>query len=797
MSSARQASSQPGDTSLAVVPTHTVGRVKSRTSGVVPTFRNTEVCPLAPEDRIGEKSLTGAQSNRMLENMAPVATHLFVRRPSNRTDRTASRSEAAAINSAPRPGFVARASLVQGLVEASEAKLVVIVAPPGYGKSTLLSQWAEHEERRFVRMALSDQAVGRSGTIVTERSVLATASALGAEAGRFVLVLDDAHLIPDDVLRRVVDELMPQLTEGSTLAIASRTEPALQLGRLRAHQRLVEVRVDDLAMTPAEAATLLRGAGLELEFSAVQTLVRRSEGWPAALYLAAVSARGQDDAAAALAQLRGDDHGLAEYFRDEVLSALPQDLMDFAVRTSVLDELSAPACDHIVGHRGSGLVLSELVQASPLLQPLDRAHERYRWHRLIHDALRAQLRRTDRFTPAVLHARASSWYELRRDIEHAIDHAVAAHDCVRSGDLLWGAVLEYFTQGRNAIIQGWLAHFSPEELACYPPLALAAAYSFLAAGDAAQARHYAVAVAAAIDRDADGGRAAPLAAGLAGLEAMVAAGGVGGMAAASARACALEPCDGAWRPIFLFLHGTALHLGGDWEAGGRMLEEAADLSAARVPTVMSMCLAQAAMVAIEQRDWETASDLTDRAAEVIEEHGLTDYPICALAFAAAAAVRARDGRADEAKHDLRRGLELLATLGDFIPWYGAEARILLAHASLWLADVVGARTLLAEASRLARRTRGAVIFQQWFDGAWSYMDGLAETRLAGPSSLTIAELRILRFLPSHRSFREIAAQLGVSSNTVKTQAHAVYRKLGAASRSEAVGRALDAGLLGQ
>jgi LuxR family maltose regulon positive regulatory protein len=142
-------------------------------------------------------------------------------------------------------------------------------------------------------------------------------------------------------------------------------------------------------------------------------------------------------------------------------------------------------------------------------------------------------------------------------------------------------------------------------------------------------------------------------------------------------------------------------------------------------------------------------------------------------------------------------VDLLAALGDFLPWYGAEARILLAHASLWLADLVGARTLLAEASRLARRTAGAVIFARWFDDAWSYMDTLAETSLGGPSSLTIAELRILRFLPSHRSFREIAEQLGVSANTVKTQAHAVYRKLGAASRSEAVTRAAEAGLLGQ
>jgi LuxR family maltose regulon positive regulatory protein len=269
------------------------------------------------------------------------------------------------------------------------------------------------------------------------------------------------------------------------------------------------------------------------------------------------------------------------------------------------------------------------------------------------------------------------------------------------------------------------------------------------------------------------------------------------MTNAAARACELEPRDSAWYPIYLFLYGTALHLGGDGAAGERLLAEAADLSAAAAPSVMSMCLAQAAVIAIERREWDVAADLTDRADKVIEERGLADYPICALAFAACAASRAHSGRSDEAKLDLRRAIELLTTLGDFVPWYGAESRILLAHASLWLADVTGARTLLAEASRLARRTQGAVIFQEWFDAAWSYIDSIAETRLAGPSALTIAELRILRFLPSHRSFREIAAQLGVSANTVKTQAHSVYRKLGAASRSEAVARAMDAGLLGQ
>ena len=171
--------------------------------------------------------------------------------------------------------------------------------------------------------------------------------------------------------------------------------------------------------------------------------------------------------------------------------------------------------------------------------------------------------------------------------------------------------------------------------------------------------------------------------------------------------------------------------------------------------------------------------------------------MAALTFAACAASRAHEGRSDEAKTALRTGIDLLTSLGDWIPWYGAQARILLAHASLWLADIVGARSLLAEASRLSRRTIDATIFASWFEEAWAHMDELAEASLAGPSSLTIAELRVLRFLPSHRSFREIADQLGVSANTVKTQAHAVYRKLGVASRSEAVTQATAAGLLGQ
>jgi LuxR family transcriptional regulator, maltose regulon positive regulatory protein len=735
-----------------------------------------------------------------LLQMAPAATAPVARRrPAAKTApaRALVGRELPAQEAAVRAGFVSRGSLVRTLVGAPGARLVVVVAPPGYGKSSLLREWAGRDKRRFLWLALANPDAREFDPGATKDAVRATIQSLQAEGFEFVLVLDDAHLTPPELLREIVDEALREMREGCSLALASQTEPALPLGRLRAKRMLLEIRVDDLAMSSADASVLLRRSGLELDFTSVQTLVRRTEGWPAALYLAALSLREQAEVSSAVTELRGDDHHLAEYFRDEIFSRLSDDLAEFAVRTSVLDELAGPQCDAVLGREGSALVLTELENATPLLRPVDPAHERYRWHTLVRDLLRSQLRRKEPGLARVLHLRASAWFQGQQETDRAIAHAVRARDVVLTGDLLWAAIVAYVTQGQNEMVQGWLGQFSREELAGYPPLALAAAYSFLAAGDAAEARHCAVTVAAAVER----GPAAPatpsLTAALAGIEAMVAPAGVPGMASAAARACVLEPPGSPWCPIYLFLHGTALHLAGDRAAGERLLADAADLSAAAAPSVMSMCLAQAAMIAIEQRDWDAASDLTDRADKVIQARGLSEYPVCALAFAAAAAVRAHDGRADEAKQDLRRGVELLTTLGDFIPWYGAEARILLAHASLWLADVTGARTLLAEASRLARRTPGAVIFQQWFDDAWSHMDEMAETRLAGPSALTIAELRILRFLPSHRSFREIAAQLGVSANTVKTQAHAVYRKLGAASRSEAVARALDSGLLGQ
>jgi LuxR family maltose regulon positive regulatory protein len=396
----------------------------------------------------------------------------------------------------------------------------------------------------------------------------------------------------------------------------------------------------------------------------------------------------------------------------------------------------------------------------------------------------------------VLRLRAGSWYSSHGETRRAIAQTAAAGDATLTGELLWRNALRYLTCGQNDLVREWLGNFCSERIASSPPLALSASLSALMAGDVQDAQHWSLAAAAALDRERAGRDHDSLATGLAVVEAVSAHEGARRMGELARSAVRSERGDSPWRPVCVLLGAIASYLQGDRDAAEPLLDEAIMLSGNRSPILTSLGLAQRAMIAIEREDWELAAELTDRAMVVVEEWDLTTVPLSALAFAAAAASRAHDGRIDEAKRDLRHGVDLLTALGDFVAWYGAQARILLAYASLWLADTVGARTLLAEASRFARKTAGATIFSSWFDRAWAYLDTLAETSLAGPSSLTIAELRILRFLPSHRSFREIAAQLGVSANTVKTQAHAVYRKLGAASRSEAVAIAIDAGLLG-
>lgn len=681
--------------------------------------------------------------------------------------------------------FVHRPALVDHLTAGPEAALVVIVAPSGYGKSSLLADWALVDGRRFVWLV-----PGRPGRFGERRSGLeAVAAAQDSENAGCVFVLDDAHRLNPEVLHRLVCEVLSALHAGSTLVLASRRELELPLALLQTHRAVIELRARDLALAEPEASQLLQNAGLDIAPDNMPALLDRTEGWPAALYLAALGTSADDPAP------RGAT--LTQYVSDEVLAAVPEHLLSVARRTSILEDLSGAACDAVLVRRGCSRDLVALAHNLPLLRALDAEGTRYRWHPLIRDSLLRELRVVEPELELGLHQRASDWYLTCGDVDRAVDHACAAGDVERAGALLWPMIPAYLADGRRTVTQTWLSRLREDQIAGSAELAASAAHCALAGGELDAARRWRLHATAALDRAEDGRHAAPgLSAGLTVIDAAGATSGVAQMRASADEACRSEPADSLWRPWCRALSGVASYLAGDLDAADETLDDAVALAGGAVPAVAALSLSQRAMIGVHREQWELAADHALRALEVVHAHGLADDIIAGFVLAATAATSAQAGRSDIAKRDVRASLDVLAASDDSIAWLGAEARILLACARLSLADVVGARTLLAQASRLARRTRGASVFEHWFNTAWSHMDTIAEATLAGPSALTIAELRILRFLPSHLSFREIAGRLGVSPNTVKTQAHGVYRKLGAASRSEAVARAQEAGLLG-
>jgi LuxR family maltose regulon positive regulatory protein len=347
---------------------------------------------------------------------------------------------------------------------------------------------------------------------------------------------------------------------------------------------------------------------------------------------------------------------------------------------------------------------------------------------------------------------------------------------------------------REELVLGWLGAFTEAEIAGDPALSLFEAHRHLSAGDLPQAEYWAAAAAASLSDSKQPPEVDSLRAGVLLIESVLAREGIVRMGEDATRAFELESEHSPWRAVCRLYQGISSHLTGEPVRARDLLDDGVHRSA-KMPGVESLCHAQLAIIALGEDDWELADERSLQATALIERHDLAETPAAALVFAVAALVRAQLGRADGAKELVRQATRLLRSSDHYAPWYGEETRIMLARAAARLTDMRRARTLLAEASRAARRVPDAPVLNAWLDEALGELDSGAAAALEGSSLLTLAELRILRFLPTHLSFREIGDRLHVSTNTVKSQAHAVYRKLDASSRSEAVARASSVGLI--
>lgn len=421
-----------------------------------------------------------------------------------------------------RRGLVSRSRLGERLSRGSASKLLLVSAPAGFGKTTLLAEWLAAgptrtddgltEERAVAWLSLdpgdNDPAsfwtylvaalrtatpeVGTSELALLQgtqpppiHSLLTTLlNDLGTLSNDVVLVLDDYHLVEarevQDDMAFLLDHAPPQLH----LVIASRSDPAMPLARLRARGELVDIRAVDLRFTPDEAATYLNGVmGLTLTAGDVAALEGRTEGWIAALQLAALSLQGRDDAAGFIAGFAGDDRYIVDYLAEEVLQRQPEQVQAFLLQTSILGRLNGPSCDAVTGQGGGKSMLEALDRGNLFLVPLDDRRQWYRYHHLFADVLRARLSEEQPDLIRELHQRASDWYEQNAERAAAIRHALAAEDLQRAADLMERAMPAMSRERQEARMLGWLETLPDEVVRARPVLSNAYAGALLSTGE--------------------------------------------------------------------------------------------------------------------------------------------------------------------------------------------------------------------------------------------------------------------------------------------------------------------------
>jgi LuxR family transcriptional regulator, maltose regulon positive regulatory protein len=721
-----------------------------------------------------------------------------------------------------RPGTVAKEDAI-GRLCASTLPFATVVAPAGYGKTTLLAKWAEADPRRFAWVALDGrdddalvflryiaaaihgvepipaevfEALSGPGGSTWSNRVPRVGSALGALGAPLVLVLDDLHALANPSCLDVLAGLFEYVPAGSQIAVASREDAALPLARWRAQGLVHEIGVGDLRLDEPEAKLLLEAAGVELDADELSELTERTEGWPAGLYLAALSMQAGAPSPASAAGFSGGDRFVSEYFRFELLSRLPDAEAQFLKYTSVLDRMCGGLCDAVLETTRSADTLEALERRNCFVVPLDRRGEWYRYHHLFGELLRKEIEHSEPEILPELNRRAMAWCIAKGFTEAAVVYGHAAGETDAIAGLVDGLALPVHYDGRLETLEEWLGWFDDDDLKRYPALAVEAAWVRALTGRPADAEQWLGLAEGATST-------IPLSDGSATIEPWVATLRAGMMPDGVERALTdadlalhqLSP-DSGWRPAALVLRGTAHELLGATDRATQDLTAAVQAGlASGAAEIAILAHAQLALVAASQGAWGEAGHRARAAQALVEERGLGDYSTSALAYVATARVALHEARPDDARAALTRAHRLRPLLDHGLPWLTIQVGLELTRAHLALAEAGAARTVLTETERVlelrphmgsladeARELGVRVAATSGSGGAWAM-------------SLTGAELRLLPYLATHLMFPEIASRLFISRNTVKSEAVSIYRKLGVSSRSEAVERAVEVGLL--
>jgi LuxR family maltose regulon positive regulatory protein len=476
---------------------------------------------------------------------------------------------------------------------------------------------------------------------------------------------------------------------------------------------------------------------------------------------------------------------------------LPEDTQRFLRRTAVLDQLCGPLCDALLEGAGATGLLRDLEATNMFLIPMDRRREWYRYHALFREFLLAELERVEPDVIMKLHLRAADWYESNGSSVTALEHLLHTSERDRSVRLMTALTFPTYQAGQISTLQRWLSTVGEAAVEAYPPLAVLAGWVATLSGQTADAQRWGSIIdAASYDLTPEDGTASFDSARAMLRSIMCPAGPQQAMADATL-AVTEEPAWSPWRDQALTLSAEAHLLVGDVEEAVAQFAESSSVAAATGDTDATILSeSELALLAMDRGRWAEATEHEDRALAAIEGTGMHDYATSVLAFAGAARLAVHRGDLKEAGRRLTQAMRGRPSLTFVLPYLAVRVRLQLAKVYFAMADAATARHLLREIDDIElRRPELGTLAEEVSE----FRDLLAsDTHVEGASGppLTSAELRLLPYLQTHLTLREIGERLFVSRNTVSSEVSSIYRKLGVSSRGAAVEQATMIGLLG-
>lgn len=729
---------------------------------------------------------------------------------------------------AGQSALVSRRRLTNLVTAGSHSELTVVSGPAGSGKTSLLADWArlQSNEVGWLKLDRHDNDptqfwIGFLGAIasvesdgfVDEAGELAKLArsdqrlflshmgdVLARSHARTTVILDDLHELRDETIHAGLGLICDRLGHCLRLIVASRTTPPLGLARRRARRQLTEVRFEDLRFTLEEGSRLVENVALgAIDDAVMSQLLHTADGWAAAIYVAAIGLDANPNASSTSGPT---GRHLSDYLLEEVLGREPEHRRRFLLETSILDRLTPARCNAVTGRHDSSEVLRDLERSNQFISRVGADTGWFSYHALLRDLLLAELMLEPQNGIAELHRRASENAEAEDDRAAAIQHAISAGDLGRASGLISSSWIDFTNRGLFTTVMTWLDDWRRAELqqpgrSLDPTIFIVGSWMALHTGRLGEVEQW-------LSRAEASGFDGPLPDGTSCVEAAVAIvrsshrrriGTVTEALAASAQAMQLESdASSRWRAVACVGHGSALYWSLEFDEAADCFHEArtvAQATSLRVPMVIS--LGYQALIHIHNGAVAAARETASAGVGLASDAQLTGYDQAAPAFLAEGLCHLDAIELDEAEQSLHRALHLAGQGGERL--LQATIRLSLMRLAELRDEPQIAATQLAAGQQIVAGCE---------EPGQLLLDALAVAKTSSQSdrfanvafpSLTERELTVLRYLRSSLTLPEIATELFVSPNTIKTHAASIRSKLGVTSRDEAVRVARRIGLL--